>query len=62
MIIATRPRNCGTFGLMEKVAKIQEARVDECLPKIKEVAEQITLPRLGHGKSWEVKVLVLNMF
>ena len=29
---------------MEKVAKIQEARVDECLPKIKEVAEQITLP------------------
>lgn len=29
-------KNCGTFGLMEKVAKIQEARVDECLPKIKE--------------------------
>lgn len=44
MIIATRLRNCGTFGLMEKVAKIQEARVDECLPKIKEVAGKITLP------------------
>ena len=70
IIIPTRPRNCGTFGLMEKVAKIQEARVDECLPKIKEVAGQITFPCwvfvgghcLGHGKSWEVKVLVLHMF
>eukprot|EP00438_Fugacium_kawagutii_P005342 Skav210316 [mRNA] locus=scaffold475:268192:270084:- [translate_table: standard] len=29
-------KNWGTLRLMEKVAKIQEARVDECLPKIKE--------------------------
>ena len=28
--------NWGTLRLMEKVAKIQEARVDECLPKIRE--------------------------
>ena len=52
LIIATRPRNCGTFGLMEKVAKIQEARVDECLPKIKEVGASPF-----HGKSWEVQAL-----
>ena len=29
-------KNWGTLRLMEKVAKIQEARVDECLPKIRE--------------------------
>lgn len=35
--------NWGTLRLMEKVAKIQEARVDECLPKIKESVRQRTI-------------------
>ncbi|CAJ1415542.1 unnamed protein product, partial [Effrenium voratum] len=30
------PENWGTSRLMEKIASVQEARVDECLPKIKE--------------------------
>eukprot|EP00438_Fugacium_kawagutii_P027207 Skav221310 [mRNA] locus=scaffold2901:20303:23715:+ [translate_table: standard] len=33
-------RNWGTPRLMEKVAKIQEARVDECLPKIKDAVKK----------------------
>ncbi|CAK9097538.1 Dynamin-related protein 4C [Durusdinium trenchii] len=33
-------KNWGTHRLMEKVAKIQEARVDECLPKIKDAVRQ----------------------
>ena len=33
-------KNWGTLRLMEKVAKIQEARVDECLPKIKEAVRR----------------------
>ena len=35
-------KNWGTLRLMEKVAKIQEARVDECLPKIKEAVRKKT--------------------
>jgi hypothetical protein len=35
-------KNWGTLRLMEKVAKIQEARVDECLPKIKESVRKKT--------------------
>ena len=35
-------KNWGTLRLMEKVAKIQEARVDECLPKIKEAVRKRT--------------------
>eukprot|EP00435_Cladocopium_sp_Y103_P036073 s805_g9.t1 len=35
-------KNWGTLRLMEKVAKIQEARVDECLPKIKEAVRRKT--------------------
>ena len=35
--------NWGTMRLMEKVAKIQEARVDECLPKIKEAVRRKTV-------------------
>ena len=36
-------KNWGTLRLMEKVAKIQEARVDECLPKIKEAVRKRTV-------------------
>ena len=36
-------KNWGTLRLMEKVAKIQEARVDECLPKIKEAVRRKTV-------------------
>ena len=32
--------NWGTSRLMEKVAKIQEARVDECLPRMKEAVRK----------------------
>lgn len=33
----------GTRGLMEKIAKIQEARVDDCLPKIMEDVRKKTV-------------------
>eukprot|EP00438_Fugacium_kawagutii_P027206 Skav221309 [mRNA] locus=scaffold2901:4514:11654:+ [translate_table: standard] len=36
-------KNWGTLRLMKKVAKIQEARVDECLPKIKETVRRKTV-------------------
>ena len=35
--------NWGTLRLMEKVAQIQEARVDACLPKIKDAVRKKTL-------------------
>ena len=35
-------KNWGTLNLMERVAKIQEARVDECLPKIKDAVRKKT--------------------